>query len=497
MGNGSETPPFQSCLLPFSVDLGSVPGPVPLQVWGMDLEQCLLSRSVSGQGCLARYLLESNYVQTLWPLPLQVFSILEDCFRAEQGKSLPDVVAKDNKVMEQEAKEGDLSLCRVLKNNVKPHATVGRLLNFIVSTVGAGRGTLTAAVEEGVHGQPHPLKVEQLTETMFKVLFLPERSADYSVHIYFNRQDIDGSPFSFFCAERKSDALQCSVSGRGTSEALQGREEVLQLHTLASADSKLTALVQGEYCCVSPHIAPKGGGAYDVGYALPTAGKYQLSLLWDKEHILGSPFPLHCRSPADPGDFLLDEGGPAGTQPHQPYLFQAYLRSSACHSAEVEVEARGPCGEVVQGSVCVSGSHEDTFDAEFTPKVAGTWLVSMLADGQHVSGSPFKVKVVDPRQVTAWGAGLMDGVVGERGKFTIDTQDAGEGNLVVMVHGPKGGFKLSLRKDTVHRRRILASYQPMHAGAYKIDVLWSGTHVPGSPFKVVVAASTEEIQSEL
>ena len=91
----------------------------------------------------------------------------------------------------------------------------------------------------------------------------------------------------------------------------------------------------------------------------------------------------------------------------------------------------------------------------------------------------------------------MDGVVGERGRFTIDTQDAGEGNLVVMVHGPKGGFKLSLRKDAINRRRILASYQPMHAGAYLVDVLWLGTHVPGSPFKAVVAASTEEIQSEL
>ena len=447
---------------------------------------------------MSRY--HSNHVHPLWPLSLQVFSILENCFRVEEGKPLPDVVAKDNKVTEQEAKGGDASLCRVVMNNIKPQATVGRLLNFIVSTVGAGRGSLTAAVEEeGGRGQPRPLTVEQLTETMFKVMFLPKRSADYNMRICFNGQDIDGSPFSFFCAEKRRDALQCSASGRAVSEALQGRDEVFEVHgPPASGDNKLTALIQGVYCCVLPHIAAKGGGVYEVGYVLSTAGEYQLSLLWDREHILGSPFHLHCRPPADPGDFLLEKGGGATTtQPHQPYSFQVHLRSSASRRSEVEVEAQGPRGEVIQGSMRASSSCEDTLDVEFTPPVAGTWLVSMLADGQHVSGSPFKVKVVDPRRVMAWGAGLMDGVVGERGRFTIDTQDAGEGNLVVMVHGPKGGFKLSLRKDTINRRRILASYQPMHAGAYLIDVLWSGTHVPGSPFKAVVAESTEEIQSEL
>lgn len=432
------------------------------------------------------------------PLPLQVFSILEDCFNAEEGMPLLEAVAKDNKVTEQEAREGDASLCRVVMNNILPQAIVGRLLNFTVSTVGAGGGSLTAAVEEeSEHGKPRPLKVEQLTETMFRVLFLPESSADYTMHIRFNGRDIDGSPFSFFCAERKSDAQQCSVSGRAVSEALQGRDEVFKVYTPAPANNKLTALIQGDYCCVLPHIATKGVGAYEVGYVLSCAGEYQLSLLWDREHIPGSPFPLHCRLPANPGDFLLDEGGLASTPLHQSYMFQVHLRSSACRSSELEVQAHGPRGEVVQGNMQLSDSRKDTLDAEFTPPVAGTWLVSMLADGQHVRGSPFKVKVVDSRRVMAWGAGLMDGVVGEKGRFTIDTQDAGEGNLVVMVHGPKGGFKLSLQRDAANRRRILASYQPMHTGAYLIDVLWSGTHVSGSPFKVVVAESTDEIQSEL
>ena len=241
----------------------------------------------------------------------------------EEGKPPPDTVAKDNKVTEQEAKEGDASMCRVVMNNIKPQATVGKLLNFIVSTVGAGRGSLTAAVEEGGRGQPHPLTVEQLTETMFKVVFLPKCSADYNMRICFNGQDIDGSPFSFFCAEKRRNALQCSASGKAMSEGLQGRDEVFEVHAPpASGDNKLTALIQGAYCCVLPHIAAKGGGVHEVGYVLSTAGEYQLSLLWDREHIPGSPFSLHCRPPVDPGDFLLEKGrGPTTTQPHQPSSF--------------------------------------------------------------------------------------------------------------------------------------------------------------------------------
>ena len=114
----------------------------------------------------------------------------------------------------------------------------------------------------------------------------------------------------------------------------------------------------------------------------------------------------------------------------------------------------------------------------------------MYADGKHIPGSPFKVRVIlppKPENVKAHGPGLQDGKVGTDGHFKVETDNAGTGTLAVRVHGPKGAFKINMQKDPQNDRTIIVRYNPVHAGQYTVQITWSNTHIPGSPFTINIA----------
>ena len=75
------------------------------------------------------------------------------------------------------------------------------------------------------------------------------------------------------------------------------------------------------------------------------------------------------------------------------------------------------------------------------------------------------------------------------GQFSIDTRNAGMGTLLVRVHGLKDSFKVTAEPpvEGEDKRILHAYYSPKIVATYTIFVRWSGEHVPGSPFNVVIS----------
>ena len=117
----------------------------------------------------------------------------------------------------------------------------------------------------------------------------------------------------------------------------------------------------------------------------------------------------------------------------------------------------------------------------------GKYLIYTRWSGCHIRNSPFKLKVISPpmpHNVRAYGPGLEKGFVGQEGNFTIETEDGGTGTLAVRVHGPKGSFKINMRRHPDNDRTMLVRYDPKHAGKYQIFITWSEVNIPGSPFEM-------------
>jgi hypothetical protein len=101
--------------------------------------------------------------------------------------------------------------------------------------------------------------------------------------------------------------------------------------------------------------------------------------------------------------------------------------------------------------------------------------------GPLVLGSPFKFHVdsLASGYVTAYGPGLIYGVCGEPGNFTISTKGAGAGGLSLAVEGPsKAEISCHDNKDGT----VSVSYLPTAPGEYKISVKFGDKHIKGSPY---------------
>jgi len=57
-----------------------------------------------------------------------------------------------------------------------------------------------------------------------------------------------------------------------------------------------------------------------------------------------------------------------------------------------------------------------------------------------------------------------------------------------------GGFRVEMQKDVHQPRTIVCRYDPSEPGMYAIQVMWSGTHIPGSPFLVQICATRAELE---
>ena len=50
-----------------------------------------------------------------------------------------------------------------------------------------------------------------------------------------------------------------------------------------------------------------------------------------------------------------------------------------------------------------------------------------------------------------------------------------------------------MQRESQKDRTILGKYEPTEPGDYRIEVKWSGEHVPGSPFMVMIFDTQEEL----
>ncbi|ESN92240.1 hypothetical protein HELRODRAFT_181576 [Helobdella robusta] len=118
------------------------------------------------------------------------------------------------------------------------------------------------------------------------------------------------------------------------------------------------------------------------------------------------------------------------------------------------------------------------YSIAFIPKEAGIHLVHVSRRGQPVTGSPFRF-LVGPLfeskvgNIKVSGEGLFRGCVGVAGTFTVDTKDAGDGNLSITMEGP-------MKPDV--------SFKDNHDGTctYLLSVRFNGQHITGSPYSILI-----------
>ena len=132
---------------------------------------------------------------------------------------------------------------------------------------------------------------------------------------------------------------------------------------------------------------------------------------------------------------------------------------------------------------------KDGFTPRFTLPEPGPYNITVEVNDLPVK--EFKVEAIEPvnpNKVKAYGPGLSHGTVNKPADFIIDTRGAGNGALNLTVEGPcEANIECKDNQDgTCH-----VSYMPTMPGAYNINILYDGVHIPNSPFQAHVKSDLD------
>ena len=392
---------------------------------------------------------------------------------------------------------GDASKVRMVESSVENQQDTGDAVTFCISTEDAGEGKLTASVENSFNKEMVPVALTQIEDQRFNVEFFPGDGSEYLLTVKYDEQHITGSPFKLVFGPPPTDANQVTAQGDGLVSCIVNKWAKFHVNTEHAGEGKLSVRVRGEGETVNCNVSqdPRNEFEYEVAYNAKKDGEYFITVEWADQEIPGSPFLVQCYHPSDPSIFTIDSP-PAETLLGERLQFT--VRSEGVpDSGELSVTAQSSRNRNIKGDAIqqLNGDYLCSVNVED----AGKYMIHVRWNGSHIRGSPFKAKFLmppKPQNVRAHGPGLDDGYIGQEGNFMVETGEGGAGTLAVRVHGPKGAFKINMRRHPENDRTILVRYDPNHPGAYTVDITWSEIHVPGSPFTVNIRPQKEKGTSE-
>ncbi|XP_067205883.1 filamin-A isoform X3 [Linepithema humile] len=383
--------------------------------------------------------------------------------------------------------------------------------DFVVDTSNAGYGDLEVQVV-GPDQVPRKVQVQDLGDGKYKATYLPDDCGRYKVNVKYGGKEVPGSPVNVQSVST-GKADQCKIKEGIQHTLAQGEEYCITVDTENAGRGAVTCRIRSTSGSevVDIDIEDNGDGTVNIYYTVADAGDYTLSVKFG-----GQPVPegfytftaseeyrehsTHKTQRArktqqrqnqhvvEQRSTTLQESSTVTTKrSSQQELSKKNFNVIRLNSIPLPLASGGtvisevkmPSGNV--DKPVIEDNHDGTVSIKYEPREEGLHEIYVKFNGEHVQGSPYKFHVdsLASGYVTAYGPGLVYGVCGEPGNFTISTKGAGAGGLSLAVEGPsKAEICCHDNKDGT----VSVSYLPTAPGEYKITVKFGDKHINGSPF---------------
>uniref|UniRef100_A0A8R1DTB9 Calponin-homology (CH) domain-containing protein n=1 Tax=Caenorhabditis japonica TaxID=281687 RepID=A0A8R1DTB9_CAEJA len=360
---------------------------------------------------------------------------------------------------------------------------VGQELRFSVNTAQAGHGTLNVSVLR--HGREIPLEIEeQKNSKTHQVSFVPDGAGQYKIHVLYNRMEIKGSPFILDIA----DAASVSVYGENLRSASVGKQAIFMVHAAGADPKDISAHVTAPSGASFPvKIVTLDDATFQVEWTPKEPGEHSVDVMLADQRVPDAPFGCNVGAP----DLVHVRNMPRRILPAKLDTDHSFeIDASAAGSGNLEIMINGgrvPC------RVREIGSRQ--YMAIFTPTQSITHTIEMRFNGEHVSGSPWKLPVEDrgekrqemERTMSYYselsGPGLVRAPVNRIAQFDISGEGLELSDIRAQIYGPdKKEFPIRIIPRTAGK--YTAEYQIEQVGEHYLTVWIAGRKVDGSPLSV-------------
>ncbi|CAB0009652.1 unnamed protein product, partial [Nesidiocoris tenuis] len=296
--------------------------------------------------------------------------------------------------------------------------------SMIVLRKGAGFAELDVTVRSPV-GQDLPLAMKTINQDTDLIELCPPLPGKYAFNITYGGQKITDSPVTFNVIEGGA----ARAWGAGLSRALVGAVAHFNVSCVGLCPPD-RPMVQISGPPGVPHvnasIVPKKQDQYEVSYTPVRVGMYDVTITCSGKHISG----------------------------------------------EITGECSGPQGSTVP--VNIQQDMPESAQVILTPKAPGPHTLSLFYAGFPLTFSPINALAEASNggvRLILTGKGLASAICNQVAEFNIDGSQAGPGIPEVTLTGMKNEIKVNLQHigDNVYK----ATYTPVSAGAYLLNVMWS------------------------
>ncbi|XP_063833667.1 filamin-A isoform X2 [Ostrinia nubilalis] len=420
---------------------------------------------------------------------------------------------------------------------------VGKPVTFSVDAAGAGEGTLELVVS--TPSTTVKAEVVAVARGLYDVTFVPVSREPHRVSVTFNEQAVPGSPFvcrvsephtyvqiggiaTVEIDENLSDIEVISPTGTRVSEAnledsglltfpasrvgryvvrssrgpvaevealdatavkvlsigdaVAHRPAILTVSTSGAGAGRLSGRVTCGGVAVPHSVRRRGGARQELVWHPARAAPHRLTLLWSGTQIAREPMLLDVQPPQHGQEVTASGLGLYQAQAGRVASFSIDTLGRPAREFDVVVSGPGSRALPVRCYQTKSG----LLQAEFTITEVGQSTIEVLHLSKPVSGSPYTCESFDPNRVIISGLPTGNIIAQTPINFTVDTKDAGVGELEVVCEAMgdrRVRLPVDIREDGhLYKVRLRPSI-PAH---YRIYITYGGASVAGSPISLGV-----------
>ena len=380
------------------------------------------------------------------------------------------------------------------------YVQVDKPCNLRLSVKGAGSGAIEVSSSQS--SVMSIASSESTQSDQYSIQLTPHSVGEASIEVKWEGISIAPTP----CSVHVCDATRCSAYGpdltAGRGKSATPFEFTVQ--TKGAGKGELVVKPKGQKATYAASISKAENGTYDVSFTTYEVGAHTVDVLWGNVHIPNSPFKVDFVKVGDASQFTVTGDGLKEAVAFSPAkcllvgptsgllqgdILQVEVSNDQFKSKTVSKDKFDPkCGTAV---VCVTDNDNGSYSVDYAVPAAGTYSLSITSGGSHIPGSPFKVNALgasDASKCKAFGKPIKEpnsSVVNKSLEFKVDTTDAGSGQITAMATGPtSSSIPVFTAEDKSNKAKKVYALKidPKRKGEYKVQVLWSGVNIPGSPF---------------
>lgn len=238
---------------------------------------------------------------------------------------------------------------------------------------------------------------------------------------------------------------------------------------------------------VPSKIISHNNEAFRILYTPFEAGRHTIELSYDNAPVPGSPFVITVKSGCDPSRCKAFGTGLQGGFMNQKAKFTVSTREAGVGGLSFAIE--GPS----EAKMSCIDNRDGSCDVEFLPTEPGVYDVSIRFADKHIPGSPFKINIEGPQQVSTgdfrsvklYGPAVetLQVYEGIPASFFINVSDAGAGLIGVEMTSSEGGavenYEVEERGDGNY---LVTFIPPKQNTTITAKVSFAKQNVPNSPF---------------